>query len=97
MDEYFEIEGVSFVWNLDKSISNVRKHGVMFEEAAEAFLDPFLRVVDASPEDDSRDAIIGSDENGRLLFVVHIAFEQDSIRIISARRATRSERRYYEE
>ncbi len=97
MDEYFEIEDVKFVWNLDKSLENIRKHGVTFEEASQAFMDPFLRVVDASPEDEARDAVIGMDERGKLLFVVHIAFEQESIRIISARKATRSERRHYEE
>ena len=97
MDEYFELDGVKFVWNLDKSLANIRKHGVTFEEGAQAFMDPFLCVVDASPEDEARDAVIGMDEMGKLLFVVHIAFEQESIRIISARRATRSERRYYEE
>jgi uncharacterized protein len=97
MDECFELQGVNFVWNRDKSLSNIRKHGITFQEASEAFMDPFLRVIDASPEDESRDAVIGTDENGKLLFVVHIAFEQESIRIISARKATRSERRYYEE
>jgi len=97
MDEYFEIEGVTFVWNLNKSLENFRKHKVTFEEATSAFMDPFLRVVDASPEDEARDAVIGMDERGKLLFVVHIAFEQENIRIISARKATRSERHHYEE
>jgi uncharacterized protein len=97
MDERFELDGIHFIWNTDKAAANVRKHGICFEEAAEAFLDPFLRLVDASPEDESRDAIIGMTENHRLLFVVHIAFEQEHVRIISGRRATRSERRCYEE
>ena len=63
---------------------------------AEAFFDPFLRVVDASPEGEERDAIIGMDERWNLLFVVHIAFEEQSIRIVSARKATRHEWRTYE-
>jgi hypothetical protein len=45
----------------------------------------------------SLEAVIGMAEDGRLLFVVHIAFEQELVRIISARKATRSERRRYEE
>lgn len=44
-----------------------------------------------------RDAIIDHDETGRLLFVVHLLLEDDCIRLISARRATREERRYYED
>jgi uncharacterized DUF497 family protein len=51
MDEYFELDGLKFVWNLDKSLENIRKHGVTFEEASQAFMDPFLRVVDSSPEE----------------------------------------------
>ena len=97
LDEYFEIGNVTFIWNVDKSLANIKKHGVTFEEAAQVFFDPFVRVVDASPEDDARDAVMGLDEKGKLLFVVHVAFEQENIRIISARRATRSERRCYEE
>ncbi|CDH46796.1 BrnT family toxin [Candidatus Contendibacter odensensis] len=67
-----------------------------FEQAAEAFFDPFLKIIDASQRDETRDAMIGRDDIGRLLFVVHLLFEDDGIRLISARRATREERRFYE-
>ncbi len=90
------MNGITFVWNQAKAQKNLRKHGVALEQAAEAFFDPFLRVVDASSDDQARDAVIGMDEGWNLLFVVHIAFEDESIRIISARKATRTERRSYE-
>ncbi|MGB5456119.1 MAG: BrnT family toxin [Gammaproteobacteria bacterium] len=50
----------------------------------------------ASPETESRDAVIGMDTRN-LLFVVHIAKNDDSIRIIRARRATRNDRQFYED
>lgn len=97
MDVRFEKNGVGFVWDAEKAHANLRKHEVTFERATEAFFDPFLRVVDASTEDEARDAVLGTAEDDELLFVVHIAFEHDIVRIISARKAARSERRIYEE
>ena len=67
-----------------------------FEQAAEAFFDPFLKVVDASRNVEARDAIIGMDTRWHLLFVVHIELEEDAIRLISARKASRKERDDYE-
>ncbi len=97
MDEQFELKGISFVWDREKSQKNIHKHGVSFDQAAEALFDPFLRVVDASPDDEVRDAVIGMDTDWTLFFVVHIAFEKETIRIISARKATQHERRLYED
>lgn len=97
MDEYFELNGIAFVWNQTKARRNLSNHGVTFEQAAQAFFDPFLRLIDASPEEEARDAIIGMDELWNLLFIVHIEIEDDRIRIISARRATRIERLCYED
>ncbi len=96
MDEHFELNGIIFVWNKTKARENLAKHGVAFELAAESFFDPFLRVVDAGPDDEARDAVIGMDERWNLLFVVHIEIEEDRIRIISARKANRAERQFYE-
>ena len=96
MDERYELNGISFVWDASKALSNVSKHRVSFEQAAEAFFDPFLRIVDAGPEDEARDALIGLDERWNLLFVVHIEADGELFRIISARRATPHERRIYE-
>jgi uncharacterized protein len=93
VDVRFELNGASFVWNEDKARANVAAHdGITFERAAEVFFDPFFRLVDASRNDEARDAAIGYDSLGRLLFVVHIEFEGEHIRIISARKATPQER-----
>lgn len=98
MDKRFELNGIVFVWDDVKARQNPRKHeGVTFEQAAEAFFDPFLKVVEASRNDESRDAVIGMDKRWNMLFVVHIAFDESSIRIISARKATRQERQTYED
>jgi len=56
------------------------------------FFDPFFRIVDASGEDEAREAAVGYDYIGRVLFVVHIEIEGEAIRRISARRATPQER-----
>lgn len=96
VDQQFQLRGVPFVWDKAKAANNLKKHEVSFQQAAEAFFDPFLRMVGASP-DESRDAIIGFDSNGRMLFVVHIELEDDGgYRIISARKATAEERKVYE-
>ncbi|MBD2107297.1 BrnT family toxin [Nodosilinea sp. FACHB-13] len=97
MDVYFVLNGVSFVWNDEKAQLNPQKHdGVTFQQAAQVFFDPLLVVVDASRNDEARDAVIGLDTHWNLLYVVYIERESDTIRIISARRATRQEREYYE-
>jgi uncharacterized DUF497 family protein len=64
--------------------------------SAEVFFDPFFRLVDASRNDEARDAVIGYDTLGQMLFVVHIEVEDESIRIISARKATLQERNDYD-
>jgi uncharacterized protein len=97
MDVYFVLNGITFVWNADKAQINPQKHdGVTFQQAAEAFFDPLLVVVEASRNQEARDAVIGMDKRWNLLFVVYIERENDIIRLISARKATRQEREYYE-
>jgi uncharacterized DUF497 family protein len=97
MDIHFEKNGVLFVWNDRKAASNPLKHdGVTFEQATEAFFDPFLKLVDAGRNDEARDAVIGYDASGRLLFVVHVEIEDEAIRLISARKATITERNHYD-
>ena len=95
MDIYFKLHGDQFVWNDEKAEINWHKHGIRFEEAATVFEDPLFVLVDASRHDDSRDAAIGFDATGRLLYVVHIEFEALFIRIISARRAEPQEESDY--
>ena len=89
---------LSFEWDGEKARSNERKHGVSFDEAATAFGDP-LSVTIPDPdhsEDEDRFILMGSTYLGRVLVVVHTD-RGDNIRIISARRATRMERRQYED
>ena len=96
MDQHHRIGGSDFVWDADKAAANVRKHGIRFEDAATIFMDPFFVLIDASRSDEARDAVIGFDQSGRLLFVVHIALEDDEcIRIISARAAEPDEEALY--
>lgn len=97
MDDDFELNGIRFVWDKTKARRNLATHGVAFEQAAEAFFDPFLRLVDASPGEEARDAIIGMDKCWNLLIVVHIAIEEAQIRSVSTRNATRHERLFYED
>ena len=97
MDEHYELKGISFVWDRTKAQRNLSKHGVAFEQAAEVFFDPFLRVSDASADEEARDAVVGMDEAWNLLYVVHVVIEQSRIRIVSARKATRRERQWYED
>jgi uncharacterized protein len=97
MDVYFVLNGIAFVWNDEKArINPINHEGVTFQQAAEAFFDPLLVVVDASRNDEMRDAVIGLDKRWNLLYVVYIERENDIIRIISARKATRKEREHYE-
>lgn len=95
MDVRYELNGDLFVWDPKKAEANWRKHGVRFEEAATVFSDPFFVLVDASRNDEARDAAIGFDSTGRLLYVVHIEVGESYVRIISARRAEPEEERSY--
>jgi uncharacterized DUF497 family protein len=97
MDAHFVYAGQRFGWNREKALANFKKHGVRFEQACEVFADPFLKLVDATAEDEAREAVLGLTEDWALLFVVHVVRERGAIRIVSARRATRAERRVYED
>jgi uncharacterized protein len=97
MDVYYVLNGITFIWNAEKAqINPINHNGITFQQATEAFFDPFLILVDASRNNESRDAVIGLDTRYNLLYVVHIEQEGDYIRIISARKATRQERMEYE-
>jgi uncharacterized DUF497 family protein len=97
MDTRFVLQGSTFIWDEQKARENPRRHdGITFEQAAEAFFDPFLKIVDASRNEEAHDAIIGMDARWNLLFVVHIELEEDAIRLISARKSPRQERDDYE-
>lgn len=85
-----------FEWDPGKAATNLRKHGVAFEEAAECFEDPLALVVD-EPRHPERLILIGESKRQRLVFTVYAEKTPATIRIISARLATRRERRRYEE
>lgn len=83
-------------WDLAKAAANLKKHGISFEEAATALLDPqALAQEDASAEDESRWVLIGMGARARLLTVVYTLRRGDRIRLISARKATRKEASFY--
>lgn len=96
MDVHFTDQGLRFCWSPEKARSNFLKHGIRFEQACEVFFDPFVLLIDAGAEDEAREAALGLAEDWTLLYVVHLVREESVIRIISARRATRTERRNYE-
>jgi len=87
-----------FEWNPDKANLNLNKHGVSFNEASTVFNDP-LSVTFPDPDHsygEERYVIIGVSSAGRILIVPHTD-RADLVRIISAREATRNERRFYED
>ena len=87
-----------FEWDAEKARRNLRRHSVSFQEAASVFLDPLAMTYpdpDHSNAED-REITIGYSANQRLLFVSH-ARRRNRIRIISARKATRRERKQHEE
>ncbi|MHB8974573.1 MAG: BrnT family toxin [Pirellulaceae bacterium] len=89
--------GLAFEWDVSKAKVNTRKHGVTFEEASIVFADP-LSVTIYDPvhsEDEDRYIALGESQRRRLLVVV-FTDRGDRIRIISARVATRRERKDYE-
>jgi uncharacterized protein len=94
MDITYRLQGVTFEWDEAKARSNREKHGVTFEEAAEAFFDPFCLAGDASVGGEDRALMIGYSLSQRLLLVVHTE-RLSATRIISARPATRAERKLY--
>lgn len=88
---------MKFEWNPDKATLNLEKHGISFQEAATVFNDP-LSVTSPDPDHsigENRYVIIGISRFGELLVVAHTD-RGEKIRIISAREATRQERRFYE-
>ena len=87
-----------FEWDTDKAAKNLRKHQVSFDEAATVFDDPvFITSVDEEhSEDEERYVTVGLSKRGRLLVVAHTD-RGGQIRIISVRKATRKEARFYAE
>jgi hypothetical protein len=88
---------LEFSWDGRKASANAKKHGVRFEEAVTTFIDPLARVYDDPDHSigEQRFLLVGHSLAARLLLVVH-AEKLDTIRIISARQASRRERKDYD-
>lgn len=92
------MEPIRFEWDPAKAATNRRKHGISFEEASTAFADEQAIVID-DPESvaEERFVLLGLSATPRLLVVIHCLRAVGSvIRLISARKATRSERAQYD-
>jgi len=89
---------LSFAWDEEKASANRAKHGVSFEEAKTVFNDPFAVTIHDPDHSRAEDRYIdaGTSASGRVLVVWYIERGRN-IRIIGCRKASRSERRSYEE
>ena len=90
---------IKFEWNPAKATANIKKHGVSFEEAKSVFYDELALQFydDDNSESEDRFLMLGLSRDSRVLIVCHC--ERDSgntVRIISARKATRNERKFYQ-
>ena len=96
MDFTYFLSEVEFEWNAEKAAENVRKHSIAFETACEVFFDPFLQVVNVEDvENERRETIVGLTLEWKTLYVVYVV-RDETIRLISARVATKAERLNYE-
>ncbi len=90
---------MKFEWDLKKEALNIKKHNVAFSEAASVFFDDNaiaeFDLLHSNSEDKFK--VIGFSSRLNLLFVVFVERDKKSVRIISARKATKSERTKYEE
>jgi len=94
------MNSLKFEWDLVKASSNIKKHGISFEEAKTVFDDDFARLIpdpDHS-ENEERFILLGMSYTLKILTVVHCYRDRDgAIRIISARASTKNEERQYKE
>jgi len=86
---------VNYQWDGEKAQSNYCKHGIEFADAVSIFADDYVITIEDDDPDEERFVSIGMDALGRILVVV-FTWRGESMRIISARRATHDERRQYE-
>lgn len=90
--------GLTFEWDERKASRNLGKHGISFDKASTVFGDPLSLTIPDPLHSDAEDRLvtIGHSDGGRTLVVVH-SEKGEVIRIISAREATRHEKKTYEE
>ena len=88
---------ITFSWDPYKAFLNVRTHGVSFEESVTVFFDEnaLIEYDEYHSDDEDRFRIIGYSEVGRILLVVYCVRSENSIRIISSRKATSNEKTNY--
>ena len=86
-----------YEWDDTKAKSNKRKHGIDFADAVAVFTDTAAMTIPDEDSDEERYITIGMDAFGRLLVAVYAWRGEDTIRLISARKATPNERKRYEE
>jgi uncharacterized DUF497 family protein len=87
-----------FIWDEKKNRTNQIKHGISFKEAQTVFYDEnaILFYDDIHTEEEERYILLGFSDRARILIVCHLYIEKDTtIRIFSARKATKNEREYY--
>ena len=87
---------MDYQWDPKKAKINLKKHGVAFADAIAVFFDEFALTIEDDNPEEQRFVTIGTDALSRIIVVVY-TWRNDSIRIISARKATRRERKQYEE
>ena len=85
-----------YQWDRNKALTNLNKHGIDFADAVSVFSDNLAISILDPRFDEERFIIIGMDAFKRILVVIY-TLRDDEIRLISARKATRNERRQYEE
>jgi len=90
---------MNFDWDHSKNEINIRKHDIDFFEAAKVFKDPHYIVNEDNRHnyDETRYQIIGAVAPHGVLFVVYTERQKDTVRIISARQATKKECRLYQQ
>ncbi len=93
---------MKFEWNEEKSISNLKKHSVSFEEAKEVFEDPFhiAKLNHRFDYFEERWITLGKSKKEKILVVANIFFDENGeeiLQIISARKANQKERKFYEQ
>lgn len=89
---------MQFEWDPQKAAANVKRRRITFDEAASVLGDPLSTTYpdEAHSDEETRFLTIGASHRGRVMVVAHTE-RNDTIRIISARRATRREREFYEQ
>ncbi|MBI5815076.1 MAG: BrnT family toxin [Nitrospinae bacterium] len=84
------------VWDISKAAANKKKHGVDFHDAVSVFEDPSTITVEDERHSEQRFLAIGQNITGEVIVIVFAFMDDGKTRLISARKATRRERQYYE-